>query len=312
MERIDSLDYFRAICSIYIIAFWHLDGYFFHDLPIYALGLPITKVCLSGFTFLSGYLNGKNNKNAITFYCSRIKRLIIPFIFSYFTLVSIGFIPFSAPGMINAFTGLCMFCEPCPLTLWFVSMLILLYAVSPILKKGMIASMIIYAIIIFGFLIGNHDTRIVIFSIFYILGFNISQDTLTRFLQNNNIVLIYVLFVLCYGLSLYYRTNKEYVVENIWIDLLTCMSGVICLLKLSHPPHSISIFKRVSYASLFAYLFHRFIYYSFFHIFGWLPSWFIIPLMVICTFVISYFMQFYYNKLLLKLDTLINQNSSSI
>jgi len=174
MERIDSIDNIRAICAMFIIGIWHLDGYFFYNHPIYIYLLPITKICLASFTFISGYLNGRSQKGVWPFYLSRMKRLLFPFLMSYVLLVLIGFNTFSIKGVVYAMTGLCMFRSPCPLTLWYVSMLFLLYFGTPILKLGIPQSILVFSLILLGFILGNHDPRIVILSLFYIVGVTFS------------------------------------------------------------------------------------------------------------------------------------------
>lgn len=122
MNRIIEFDIIRAICILEIVAYWHLRNYFpITDLGRY--GSVITNVSLAGFTLISGYLNGHKKRSVLDFYSSRLKRLFIPYILSYFLLVLIGFNSFEMSKVIMDLVGLSIFAPPMPRTLWYISML---------------------------------------------------------------------------------------------------------------------------------------------------------------------------------------------
>lgn len=125
---------------LYIVGFWHLNNYLNPDLwfsgamAMYLEG--VTTAVLATFTFISGYMLKKYEFNSFSdvlyFYKKRLMRFYPLFVISalcMFVLKSINISQF-----LFGITGLALF-TPQPLnTLWFISMLMLFYLLSPIMK----------------------------------------------------------------------------------------------------------------------------------------------------------------------------------
>lgn len=138
-ERVREADYMRAICSIWIIAFWHMPDYIspssFAQNLTNSFTAQTTFSALAVFTCLSGYFSSKmrirNMKDVIAYYCKRFIR-----IYPLFTVSCIAFALLSInPKRTVPFIllGLGLFREPYPLTIWFVCMLLLFYLLVPVL-----------------------------------------------------------------------------------------------------------------------------------------------------------------------------------
>ena len=95
--------------------------------------------CLGTFSLISGYLiGGKYNcntiKDALFFYKKRVIRFFPLFFLSAILLCFIGFNTLNQT--VIALLGLSPFISPRPFTLWYISMIMIFYLLSPIVLRG--------------------------------------------------------------------------------------------------------------------------------------------------------------------------------
>lgn len=196
-ERVLLFDIMKALCVVEIIAFWHMLDY----TPLVGTKVPyggqLTGVILSAFTFASGFFLGKKRLNALAFYTSRFKRFLLPLLVSllgfYFChLASLKIVCFAA-------IGLSCFVPPQPLTLWYFSMIILFYWITPLLLWNvqnmssiskvinvLIRSVIFYMVMI----LFDVDDRVQMYYFFYIMGVIVDMNVIKSIVQIPSLYLL--------------------------------------------------------------------------------------------------------------------------
>ena len=134
-------DVARVVCMTYVI-FVHLYDYVYNvkvgtaivEIPSLAI---IVDACLGLFTFISGYLLGskyifvKQSDNIWEFYKKRILRIFPLFILSAVVLWLIGIN--GTRQTLNGLLCISPFVTPRPKTLWYIPVILLCYAVTPII-----------------------------------------------------------------------------------------------------------------------------------------------------------------------------------
>lgn len=126
----------RAWLTVYVIAYLHLGGYVGSGSHHVTGWTPIvTSIAMAAFTLMSGYLAGRpeplSAQAAWRFYGSKLLR-----IYPLYLLALAGFVllwlsnPFTAT---KAALGLSIFWPEAPMTLWYVAMLLVFYALTPVL-----------------------------------------------------------------------------------------------------------------------------------------------------------------------------------
>ncbi|MBZ9938115.1 acyltransferase [Mesorhizobium sp. BR1-1-16] len=136
-RNIASLDLVRVVAMGYIVGFWHLmnyvDGYGGYRNEVTE---RLTVIVLATFTMLSGYLLGRRPvepslAGVSAFYRRRLLRVYPPLVVALivFALLSIT----SWTISIRSVVLVSLFAGPSAWTLWYVCMIVLFYAVAPIL-----------------------------------------------------------------------------------------------------------------------------------------------------------------------------------
>jgi peptidoglycan/LPS O-acetylase OafA/YrhL len=126
----------RAALTLYVIAYLHLGGYLGNGSEHVASWTPIlTAIAMAAFTFMSGFLVGQSRplgwREVRGFALNRLRR-----IYPLYLLALAGFVllwltdPLSAA---KAALGASMFWPEAPMTLWYVAMLVVFYALTPLL-----------------------------------------------------------------------------------------------------------------------------------------------------------------------------------
>ena len=131
--------------------------------------------CLGTFSLISGYLIGRKYncetwKDVLFFYKKRVVRFYPLFFLSAVLLYAIGFNNLSQT--VISLLGLAPFMEPRPLTLWYISMIMVLYFISPFVLNG---ERVKRSIVLFiGFVAVSHfitiDFRFIFNLFFYLTG----------------------------------------------------------------------------------------------------------------------------------------------
>jgi len=134
-SRIVSFDFARSISILWVVAVWHVTDYF----PAYAylksaFAYRVTVAALGVFVLISGFLMGRKAVPAREFYTARMVRIYPPFVlaclaFGVMKLAGWGTVVKAAAliGMVNG---------PAIYTLWFINMIVLFYAVTPVLMRA--------------------------------------------------------------------------------------------------------------------------------------------------------------------------------
>ena len=132
-------DVARALCVLYIVAFWHLLNYF-PSIKLNGMSLQvcssITIVVLGTFTFMSGFFLKKYVIETLDdvklFYWKRFKRFYIPYLVCLTVLFLGGWFE-SGKQFVLSLIGLSTYIGSSPNTVWYFSMLMSFYALTPIL-----------------------------------------------------------------------------------------------------------------------------------------------------------------------------------
>lgn len=279
-KRVKLYDFARALCALHIIITWHGVAYFYPDSIVIKLGTPMTIASLACFTFLSGLFN--NIKNGIaSFYKSRVRRLYVPFVISYFLLVAIGLNDMNLKDSILSLTGLSCFFGGQPNTLWYICMLLIFYALTPLLlfnsdrgtKEGQKKIALKGAAIFVIFYLADRslpyfETRILYYFPFYVLGLILHPQKIQIWISLKRSKYIW-LFSSVVFLGLTVLLSAVAVNKATIAQLFICLSygfwGTILFLTcsefLSYLTYIGKILVDISYSSMFAYLFHRVIFF---------------------------------------------------
>lgn len=134
--RDPAIDVLRVGCILYIVGYWHLVPYT-EAFPGYANGVTecIKDIALGAFVFCSGLLLarrriGWDRATVMSFYRRRVLRI--------YPLYALALLLFGASGLagydqiVAALLLVSMFDPPAPYTLWFVSMIMTFYLLTPL------------------------------------------------------------------------------------------------------------------------------------------------------------------------------------
>ena len=266
-ERILLFDIARALCVIEIVCFFHILDYIdISNYEIKFIGGNITNSVLSCFTFISGFFLGKKKLEIKSFYASRLKRFLIPLLLSCIILYLGGWFS-SFQQLIFTITGLSCFIGPQPLTLWYFSMLIIFYLLTPFIvptknerKKSIIFLNTAIIYILFWCLYWSDflDIRLLLLFPFYVLGIFINQTNVFKIISNP---IIGITCLVIYILQTMYIDAQTSILERIITNTL----GIYTILFISnlidkYLTFSHKLFSFLAYSSMFAYLFHREVY----------------------------------------------------
>ena len=301
-------DLARSICVVWIVGFWHLLNYLPSEYQLSDNALPICKgitvSVLACFTFLSGFFLKKYEfgsiKDTIQFYKKRFWRFYPLFVVAAFSLLLCGS---SLKQVLLAIVGLSMFLPPPIQTLWYFSMLILFYLMTPLLqfKTGRRLSLTLcVALLVLVLSCFYADARLVLYFPFYVLGLNVSNKIVEKSLSG------YAIFV---ALPVYIVMLCAEI-DNYFYQFIQTLVGVVVILSISKSLYSPKIQSPISIiaeASMCAYLFHRPFYSLIVIALKKLTSLQAMPLLlavlsVVLLFVFAYYTQKVYNHYIIKIQ----------
>ena len=142
-QRWQELDCARALSMLWIVGVYHLRGYTSVSLSpsVTRMFEVLTLVALATFTFLSAFFLGNKEffhfHEVWSFYKRRLLRIYPLFLASCVTLYCLGMIGggvkyFTSPKQfLLTLVGLGCFVTPAPKTVWYVSMLLFFYLLTP-------------------------------------------------------------------------------------------------------------------------------------------------------------------------------------
>ena len=271
MKKLVSIDYMKALSMLYIVAFWHMLDYI--DSPAQYANFwtrAIVKIVLGLFVFISGYLSGgvkSQSLSPLDFYRKRLIR-----IYPLYALAIGLFYLFEINGgrtSILALLGVSMYYGPPPATLWFITMIVVFYLLTPFLlklaNKPLLylasASLVFAATVLIYFNLGKVDLRIVLYFPCFIAGLYCSiHGIINRVFNLKTMMLVFGLWL---PLS-YYGTGLLAPDRLGYMPLVLSMSYLLFYGFYQNERHlkNSKIVMFLSYGSFAMYLFHRPIYMS--------------------------------------------------
>lgn len=303
-NRIFIYDIVRSLCVLWIVAFWHMLDYFKLTKEFSEYGF-ITIGVLSCFTFLSGLFLGKKCIDMKTFYVIRFKRFWILLFLSSVSFYIIGYIK-SSSEFIGTITGLSCLGLPWARTLWYFGMLIFFYLLTPFLldadnnkRKVLVKGVLIFMVILLISYITplkKSLVRVIPYYPYYLLGILTPLNIVDKIKQSQRT--IFVLFFIAISLlcfAKYVCFGSIHVMALSVFIFIFLISIIIEKLQLKLIRKTVSY---VAFSSMCAYLFHRQIYgviaKTSIYLLGCIHFW-EIPIMLGSLFIISYYIQKYYN-----------------
>lgn len=313
--RLQFIDNSRALCMLWIVGFWHLSGYLSGNFNIANdITNGVTNGVLAAFTFFSAYfLGGKRvtcKADMIELWKKRLLRIYPLFFLSATSLYMIhlllkidyidGFLQY-----ILTLLGVSVFVGKAPQTIWFVSMLLMFYFITPFLLRGkinfrIVVLCIVAAIfIILDFTIEGFESKVAMLFPFFAVGLISSEWKVLSEKKNYGYLLIsVVLFILLSKLDGLY--------PNVLLKVALSAFCVVIIIEVGKIISSSCLFTKllsyISYASMVAYLFHRQIFGVFQFIFGefnvFMAYGIVLPITLLC----SYFVQYSYDCIIKKLS----------
>lgn len=315
MERNITIDILRGACMFYVVGVCHLSQYLGHEYYLYYIpfGNSIGWTCLGTFSMISGFLIGRKYcvhsfSDVRQFYKKRLVRFYPLFFLSAICLLLIGFN--NSCQTVNALTGISPFVRNSmcrPLTLWYISMIMVFYLISPVvLLVSRKWPRILISILIISFFVGISsviyvDKRFIFNLLLFLFGscmalYNLSN--LQKFTGWSGMIVSLIVYV---GML----TLLD-VVHHPIFRWSTDFFGVLCLVIIANFMSKKISAKNtyvhfLSYVSMSAYLFHRFVYWGCLKIFNpndiTLLGLYLFVFAFPVTLCFAYYVQKYYDKL---------------
>lgn len=272
-----SFDVARAISMFYIVGILHLSGYTVYSIGHITSFTSFIWSALGVFTFLSAFLlaskyHFESMADVMAFYRKRVARFYPLFLVSSLLLYAIDYN--SLDVTIKGIFGISCFWKPQQQTLWYISTLMFLYFITPLLCSRRIGAWLRVAIfgVILGVTLGiqkvfqSVDPRFYYYYIVYFAGIICAvsfPEKTQRVLKSSKTLISLAIYV---PIFIYLFFNSSRIVMMIEGYL-----GILVILNLSHLLYQVyrnsekflKAVSFVSYGSMCAYLFHREIYWGF-------------------------------------------------
>jgi peptidoglycan/LPS O-acetylase OafA/YrhL len=315
-ERIVYLDTARALCMLWIVGVWHLTSSVEGFTPFTSPYMHCVIVTVLGtFTFISSYFMSekvKNKSQILEFYKGRLIRfyplyLISSIIMFCAYIISRNESMMNPRQLILSIFGISCLIGPSPITLWYFSMLIYFYALTPFVEtatnRGLKAFLVLlgYFVVILSVNFFNGDQRVLIHYPIYFLGIIKGKELVTWYRRINKKLMPITLNILIFaGLCIAYANTKGQILNTI-IEIGIGLSGTGILLTFSElltNGWNSKLFIWLSYASMCAYLFHTQYYWILRLLIGKFPLGLTYLVIVPSLLVISWFMQKSYDRVI--------------
>ena len=271
-----GIDLLRGLCIIYIVCFWHMLNYT-NAVPNYnnIVTYRITWIILATFVFISGYFIGQGafeikKQYIVSFYTKKVIRIYPLYLSSIMLFMYLGLLDLKTS--IKAILMVSMFLRPSPPTLWFVTMIMTFYIISPVLifackNIKLITIIIMYVIfsslcMLYYYFTFFLDVRIIMYLPAFIFGLFVAINGESKV---DNKYLFIALFIGILGILISFLSNTQYIAVN-WLlatMMVTIFPYFLFIAFRKIPFHNIKIIRLVislSYSSYCMYLFHRPIY----------------------------------------------------
>lgn len=321
-----TFDIVRTICILEIVGFWHLQDYrnpVLYTRYIDFYGGVLTQGVLATFTLMSSIFLGRSSVHSIyevgRFWVKRLKRFFPLFFLSSILL----YVASSIVGecwytgfnnFVLSLVGLTNFLPPQPATMWYMSMLIFLYFITPIVISvnnryiRFFLALTLFVIVIIIGEISYVDSRLLLYMPLYLIGLVLPKG-FWAFIKKNLLCLIVSATVTIIDIL-----KGEWLLDsNHYIILISMPLFLISISSyFEHNKIIATVCSKISYSSMNIYLFHRHFFLLFVFLFGfsetpslrdaYLPTWelyfVILPIIVISSFLL----QRIYDKLLERLN----------
>lgn len=263
-----SIDWMRAASIWYIVGFWHLFGY----VPTApwsperaAVFYRITTMILALFVLISGYLLGRakvelTGPGLWSFYRKRLIRVYPPYLLALIVFAAGGILGASP---VKAAVLVSMVSPPSPVTLWFVTMIVLFYLVAPFLIAAMHRPVILVGAVTLAWLVlsavwwtvGALDVRLLMYLPVFVAGLLLARYPVAP--RPPLLVALAVLTACAYAISLRAPVPAD---RSIWLAPVAFFGSLFVFLTMNERLPENRIVSLLSGGSFFLYLFHRPIY----------------------------------------------------
>lgn len=271
-KKLIFIDYLRSFSMLYIVYYWHLLSYT-NAYPDYRnpVAKTITYVIVLGlFTFISGFLNGKSVIKSSTLFDFYIKRFL-----RIYPLYLIAVFLFFIYGLNDGITSLkslffvSMFYKAAPLTLWFITMIMLFYLITPILVKitKYPLKYLIFVILLMAFIIAllwiipTIDIRLALYLPCFCLGIFCGFNGIDEEFYRIPYLIYFLILSLIIDLIPTGSVNVE-ILKQIPLMLSSSSLIFVASYKYKNVFPEISLISSLIYTSYAMYLFHRPVYES--------------------------------------------------
>lgn len=268
--RSPAIDLTRALSIVWIVGFWHVLDY----VPeLYGTKNPVTyhtTVALLGlFVLISGYLMGLrdiplNGTSLLDFYMRRFGRIYPPFLIACLAFAVVKMAPLAT--MVKAALLVAMLWGPPPTTLWFITMIVLFYAITPLLtairaRTWVYAPVIVIvtaALIAAQACLDGVNPRLAIYFPAYAAGVWLAQDRVrAAVVARIGLALVPIGLLLSIGIPTAEIENSVWSTTWALAAPLAIFGTAMTLDRRIAPTWWVSALAE---ASFFLYLFHRIVY----------------------------------------------------
>lgn len=277
-NRIIYLDTARVLSMLWIVAALHLMSSV-EGQPVFTSKNSncITISALATFTFLSGFFLSnrvKNKNDVIPFYLRRLQRFYPLYFISCISMLFARIFSgnqamMSIRQLILSLFGLATVVGPSPITLWYFSMLILFYLITPFISlSDKHVSNIIWLIaplslFVLSTLVLNGDTRMIIYYPIYYISIVIGKNHKEEIIQakvDKKFLLVDILLLFISIVVYNIVDNRIYsILSQMFISLFS-IPLVLYISKQISNGFVGPIISVLSYSSLCVYLFHSQVY----------------------------------------------------
>lgn len=167
--RDGTIDLLRALLVLYVVGYLHLGGYIGNgETHVHWSTVAVTNVVLGSFTFLSGYVLGvwKGGVSAPElgrFYWRRLLRIYPLYLVALAGFVLLWLVDLNTA--LKAAAAVSMFWPQPPMTLWFITMIIVCYLLAPLMvapspRQGIVWAIALWLLmLLFNFGVHEIDPR---------------------------------------------------------------------------------------------------------------------------------------------------------
>lgn len=265
-----GVEVLRVLCVVYIIGFWHLLNYTdaisgYNNLATSTL----TDIVLGTFVFLSGFFTSRKQieptiQGIWKFYVTKLLRIYPLYLAALAAFVALGLTSLSTA--VKAAFFISMFVKPAPQTLWFMTMLMFFFVITPFiliaiqkftLKQLIIGfSLILLGLVIYYFAFKLLDIRLVLYFPAYVASVLLATEKIS-FPPLNRETLLLLFAAIVVSLP----PTPSGAITILMNAPLVTFSAVILFRWFSLIKFTrlwwLPIISFISYASYSMYLFHR-------------------------------------------------------